>query len=64
MRIFLNAALEKSFPRASVYQIIIDWPRVAELTFVLVLAYFLATLVFLWFLIKSGSLRAIRIGEE
>jgi len=64
MRIFLNTALEKTFPGAVVYQITLDWPRVASITGILVVAYLLATLIFLLILLKSGIHRVIRIGDE
>jgi ABC-type antimicrobial peptide transport system permease subunit len=64
MRVFLNSALAKTFPAAVVNQIVIDWPRVGSITGILVVAYLLATLVFLLILVKSGVHRVIRIGEE
>jgi ABC-type antimicrobial peptide transport system permease subunit len=64
IRIFLNTALMQAFPTATVFQISIDWTKVAFIAGVLVLSYILATLIFVFFLVKSGIHRAIKIGEE
>ena len=64
MRVFLNTALMQAFPAATVFQITIDWTKIAIIFIVLVLSYLLATLIFVLFLVKSGIHRAIKIGEE
>jgi hypothetical protein len=64
MRVFLNIALAKTFPEAVVYQIVIDWHRVASITGILVVTYILATLALILISVKSGVHRVIKIGEE
>ncbi len=64
MKVFLNTALAKAFPGAVVYEIILDWSRIRGLTSILIFAYFLATLLFIIILVKSGVHRVIKIGEE
>ncbi|MFZ2096638.1 MAG: FtsX-like permease family protein [Anaerolineales bacterium] len=64
MRVFLNTALMQTFPAATVFQINIDWFKVGMISGLLVLSYILATLVFVFFLVKSGIHQVIKIGEE
>jgi putative ABC transport system permease protein len=64
MRVFLNTALMQTFPAATVFQVSIDWLKVAIISSLLVLSYILATLTFVFFLVKSGIHRVIKIGEE
>jgi ABC-type antimicrobial peptide transport system permease subunit len=64
MRVFLNTALMQAFPAATVFQISIDWTKVALISGLLVGSFLLATLIFVFFLVKSGIHRAIKIGEE
>lgn len=64
MRVFLNTALMSTFPAATVFQILIDWPKVITISGLLVLSYIISTLVFVFFLIKSGIHRVIKIGDE
>jgi ABC-type antimicrobial peptide transport system permease subunit len=64
MRIFLNTALMQAFPTAMVFKISIEWSKVALISVMLVLSYLLATLIYVFFLVKSGIHRAIKIGEE
>jgi ABC-type lipoprotein release transport system permease subunit len=63
MRVFLNTALMQTFPAASVFQISIDWQKVAIISCLLVLSLFLATLTFMFFLVKSGIHRVIKINH-
>ncbi|VAW30896.1 hypothetical protein MNBD_CHLOROFLEXI01-1998, partial [hydrothermal vent metagenome] len=64
MRPFLSRVLETAVGGDAIHQIIINWPQIFALYGLLIGFYGLALLLLLFFLLRAGIHRALRIGEE
>ena len=64
MRPFLSRVLATAVGGDAIRQIVVNWPEIFSLYGLLVGFYGLALLLLLFFLVRAGIHRALRIGEE